>query len=75
MKRRAQGLPEKFFVGDAESAILVFAFTNPTEDAVIRTNKNLSRTLDGQSPAVRTHARIDNGNVNCAGGKISITGE
>src|SRR5438128_344063 len=58
-----------------EGAKLFFSFTNPTENTVVRSNKNLLRAFDQDRPPNRAHSRVDHRRVNRAWRKILITGK
>src|SRR6266852_3801472 len=49
-----------------------FSFADPTKQSVVRSDKELAGTFDDDSSARGSHARIDNPDMNSAGGKVLI---
>ena len=52
-----------------------FAFTNPTEDAVVWPDKKLLRAVDEDRPSIRTYSGVDYRHVNRVRRETLVTGK
>src|ERR1041385_4859907 len=66
---------KKRVVGNLSRLILPFPFADPTEEAVVRTDEELTGALNYKCSPARADTRIDHRDVNRPGGKIFVAGK
>ena len=73
MKGVTYWLSKEFLIGDLRRSPILFAFADPTEESVVRPDKEMAGTLNDNRAPIRADAWIDYGDVGRFWGEVAIT--